>query len=279
MRNEDPKITDNDKMRLHYRKRSGKSKLDGFNSPPTHNQIELKNATESQKEKYKDIIENEASEGEFYAGSKKPGGKTVMIDPVFEKRRKNATRIDKIAVCSMLIVVTIIVISIAISYIADSSGGQKLMDTLGRNKHITEQGNYVFGEFDGYVTIGTSLDEAVDILGLPTPGGEGQYFYENSYILVEDDIVVGYHKDRSDYFLVTVGYKDADTNPIISIGDSAKRVVSKLGTPETYHKYQWTYTDMNQNFLKNSYYSSNAFDLIVSFNEKYEVIGYEFVQQ
>ncbi len=279
MRNEDLKITDNDKMRLHYRKRSGKSNPNKFDPPPTHNQIDLQNATDSEKDKYSDIFENDASDGKFYAGAKKPSGKIVMIDPVFEKRRKNAARIDKIAVYSMLTVVIIILISITISYIADSSAGQKLMDALDSKNHITEQGNYVFGSFDGYVTIGTSFDEAVDILGLPTPGGEGQYFYGNSYILIEDDIVVGYHKDRSDHFLVTVGYKDAGANAVISLGDSAKRVVAKLGSPETYHKYQWTYTDMNQNFLKNSYYSSNAFNLVVSFNEKYEVIGYEFIQQ
>ena len=278
MRNEKVKITDNDKMRLHYRKRSDKSKSSSFAYPPIHEQIEMQNATEAEKEQYKATLGNEVSDGKFYAGAIKASGKTVMIDPAFEKRRRHTEKIDKIAIYSLISVVIIIIIAIAVNFIANSSHGQKIIDGLNKDKHISEQGNFIFGEFDGYVTIGTWFEDAVDILGLPTPGGENQYFYNNSYIIVEDDVVVGYHKDRSDYFLVTVGYKDENANPYVSIGDSAKRVVSKLGSPETYHKYQWTYCDMNQNFQKNSYYSSNSFDLVISFNDNYEVTGYEFVK-
>ena len=278
MHNEKMKITDNEKMRLHYRKRSDKPKAKNFETPPVHEQIETQNSTDSEKKKYKDTLEYEVSDGKFYAGVKKSSGKTVMIDPAFEKRRKYIRRIEKISIYSLIAVVIIIITAVAVNYIATSSRGQKIIDNMNKDKHITEHGNYIFGEFDGYVTIGTPIEEAVEILGLPTPGSDNQYFYGKSYIIVEEDTVVGYHKDKSDYFLVTIGYKDADINPVISIGDSAKRVVSKLGSPETYHKYKWTYVDMNQNFQKNNYYSGNAFDLIISFNTNYEVTGYEFVQ-
>ena len=127
------------------------------------------------------------------------------------------------------------------------------------------------------MTIGTNLDDAIAILGLPTPGDKNQYFYGESYILVENGVVVGYHKDEEDYFLVTVGYQNGDLDPVVNIGDTARRVVSKLGSPTTYHKYTWVYENMNKNFTYNYYYSSSSLRLIINFDENYQVKGYEFV--
>lgn len=280
MHKDDKQNNANDKMRLHYRQRSGKN-----SSSPVPKRDTSEAPVDKKTNLQQDIDDEEVFDfGEDIdeshdVGIKNLRGKTVIVDPVYEKKRKLSRNIDKIITFIILGIVFIIVIAIAVNFIIESPVGDDIIVTLTGDDSITSHGNYDFGSFDGYVTIGTSFEEATKILGLPTPGTAGQYFYNNSYILIENDIVVGYHKDRADYFLVTVGFKDAETNPSISIGDSAKRVVSKLGSPDTYHKHEWIYENMNQNFTKNSYYSGNSVDLIISFSDKYEVTGYEFVQQ
>ena len=277
MRKEDLKITDNDKMRIHYRKRSGKNMpCKEYANPPEHDLVYLENATEEEKQAYAEMLKNGQNDKNVYHAIHNRRGKTVIVDPKYEKARRMNAKIEKTIYLSVLIVAIIAVLAVVIGSFINSTSGQKLINSAFRDKRISSDGNYNFGSFEGYVTIGTSYEEAVEILGLPVPGSDNQLFYGNSYIIIENDAVVGYHKDGFDYFPVTVGFRDVDINPVVTLGDTAGRVVSKLGSPDTYHKYRWTYKDMNPNFLRSNY-SSGTSDLVVVFNEDYLVIGYDFI--
>jgi len=279
MHKDDLKITDNDKMRDHYRKRSSKKNV-GIESaaPPVHEFVKLENATDVEKMAYAETMKIGRNENSVYPAVKNRRGKIVIVDPKYENARRINTKIEKTIYACVLTVTIIIVLAIIAGFFVNSSSGQKIINAVFGDKHISSDGNYIYGDFEGYVTIGTSYEDAIEILGLPTPGSEDQYFYGNSYIIVENDVVVGYHKDSFDYFPVTVGFRDDDINPVVTLGDNAARVVTKLGSPDTYHKYRWIYKDMNPSFYRSNF-SGGSSDLVVVFNEDYFVIGYEFVDK
>lgn len=279
MPNDDLKIKNDDKMRLHYRKRSGKNTNSQLsNSEYVIEQIDSDSATKEEKAIAKNTLKYEDADGDVQYGKENKKGNVIFLDTAAEKKRRYSHKFEKSAVYTAIIAVILLMLFIVINWYAKSPSGQKILTELNRDKYISEDGNYIFGSFDGYVTIGSTIDEAVDILGLPTPGSENQYFYGNSYLLVENDIVVGYHKDPEDYFLVTVGFRINGRDPTLNVGDRAKRVVENLGSPTTYLKNVWIYEGMNKNFTY-SYYSNSGSKLIITFDDDYLVKGYEFVDQ
>ena len=282
MNNDDLKIKDGDKMRLHYRKRSAKNgsfAKQKSNDEVINEQITPENASKDELDSAKSAFEFDDSDSNVRIGKRNKKGNLVFVDPASEKKRNISAKFEKGAIYTTIIAVAVLMAFLVLNWFSSTSSGQKIISDMNNDKHITEDGNYIFGSFDGYVTIGTSLDDAIDILGLPTPGSQNQYFYGNSYILVENDVVVGYHKDASDYFQVTIGYRNEDTDPIVKIGDRAKRVVSKLGSPTTYQKNVWIYENMNRNFTYNYYSSNTGTNLIILFDENYLVTGYEFIDK
>ncbi len=206
-------------------------------------------------------------------------GREMIVNSKLEKKRMIVRKFDNICIVLMLSAVFIIAASAAIDVFLKSKAADTFLLNTNRSAYISESGDYIFGSFENYVTIGDTLEYAFDILGFPDfyIKESGQFFYGDSYIIVENDKVVGYYKDGKEEFHVTVGYKDEGISNAIGIGDSAGRVVKKLGSPDIYLKQKWIYKNYNERFEKNIYDSSEK-NLIVIFDDDYTVSAYEFTE-
>lgn len=204
---------------------------------------------------------------------KTPDGKTVVLSENLEDDKKTSKRAEGLITVLSFAIVLCIVACVVFSSFEE----YKVLDDFAlffdKGSKISDNETYSFGSFDGFVTVGDSLDSAVSVLGLPEKSVDNMYYYNNSYIIVENETVVGYYKNPSDDFRVTVGFKQ--TNGRISKGDNPARVVALLGSPTYYLKNEWIYENVSQNF---EYINSNSVvsKLTVHFDDNYKVSGYIF---
>ena len=279
MKKEELKASADDKMRIHYRKRSGKNKKSITSPPVKYEYVNADKAETTEKEFYDDAMAGVSSEDtDHIAVSTTLRKRKVVIDPERESKRRSVVAAEKSILITIIATVSIAVLVVLICYFINTKQGRRFLQIINRSKYISENGDYIFGEFENHITIGDSREKVVDMFGLPDPSPESQYFYGKSYILFQNDIVTGYHKDRSENFAVTVGYKTQNIYPEIEIGDTASLVVDKLGSPDTYHKRTWIYEDITYNFEKDVYLKRDTPDLIIEFDEDYIVIDYDFVK-
>lgn len=242
--------------------------------------LDIGKASENDKKEFKDLTEkgivHDSTADTVNIGLKNERGRHMIVNPALEKKRMLLRKLDFVCIAVMIAAVLSAAIFASINIILDSDAADKMF--FGKSPHISDDGNYIFGDFDGYVTVGDTLETAFEILGLPDSynAESNLYYYGYSYIIVDNDTVVGYYNDKSNEFHVTVGYKNPGTTSAIGIGDSAPRVVKKLGSPEYYLKRRWIYKDMNEKFEKSSY--SAGSELVINFDENYTVSGYEFIK-
>lgn len=206
-------------------------------------------------------------------------GRRVLVNPTFKKRRKLTQQIEACFVLMMSICVFILAVITAWDLFCDSRFGSELLFNLNRSRYISEDGNYIFGPFDGYVTIGDSAEYAYEILGAPDEIDReaGMLRYGSSYLLLDGDTVVGYYKSRMDEFHVTVGYQTtALYQNAVELHESASRIISKLGSPDYYLKRRWIYENTDLHFLRSD---DAETDLVILFDEDYFVSAYEFVKR
>lgn len=200
-------------------------------------------------------------------------GKTVVINKKLEEDQKLSDKTEKTVVFICFAVVFCIVACVVFSALHKNGFADEVALLLDKESKISESGNYKFGKFEGFVTVGDSLEDTADILGLPDKIVEDMYYFGNSYLLIDNNTVVGYYKEPSDDFRVTVGFKEVDGK--ISKGDNAARVVSLLGSPTYYLKHEWIYENVSRQFEYINY-DGIAIKLTVHFDQNYKVTGYVF---
>lgn len=201
-------------------------------------------------------------------------GKDVIVDTNLELKRQTARKFEACIIAILIIIFAAILIFTALSQFTDSTSGDKLLHNAVPTAFVTENSTYDFGEFKNFVTVGDSFEKAIDVLGLPDRYSDGTYFYGSSYITVENNIVTGYFNDPYDSLKITLGYKESD-DPILR-GDSARRVVKKLGSPDYCTEHEWIYFDISENFASSNSYSGNKGTLTLTFDENFLLEGYTF---
>lgn len=186
---------------------------------------------------------------------------------------KTTRKSEKVIVFLCFMTVFCIVACIVFSALYRYDVIDDILLDFNKESKISDTGCYDFGSFEGFVTVGDSLENALKILGLPDQAVDNLYYYGNSYIIVEESTVVGYYKDSADDIHITVGFKKVDGR--ISKGDNPARVVSLLGSPAYYLKDEWIYENISHQF-EHINYDGIATRLTVHFDENYKVSGYVF---
>lgn len=204
--------------------------------------------------------------------SKKKKSEMIPQESI-EQQRRYTERISVVLYIMLIILTVIIIAYTAIGYYKNSQSGEDLLHSLKGEEYISSEGNYLFDSFDGYVTVGDSMDKVFEVLGLPESFEDDLYYYGNSYVIVENDIVVGYYRSPEDNLKITVGFREIDS-PIVR-GDSASRVVKKIGSPNHYLKYEWIYYDIPMSMFS-GVYSGKTVTLTVNFDDNYKLTGYTY---
>ena len=229
---------------------------------------EVYHGSRSKYTKNKDKNSNKKDDKYIY-GNKKSRTSQKNI----EQRRNSSEKITVV----LYIILVAIVLSLIVLTLFSNSGSTSIADEMrmnyNREAYISPEGNYKFGSFPGFVTVGDTLDEAVSVLGLPTSYRDDCYYFGLSYIIVENDIVVGYYRDKDRDFKVTVGFRELEAS--IVPGDSAARVVKKLGSPDMYLKYEWVYEQIPYNTFMGGY-NSEKVKLTLTFDQDYKLVGYTY---
>ncbi len=266
------KNSDNAKLRRH------KTKNSKTRSSLKHYTVDKRSASPEEINAYDTLIKKgklpDNSDVNIGVKRKKIDGseKYIIVDPKEELRRIKSRKYTNILIYFLSVVSLIIALFTIADFFFTTPTGQKLANFL-NGSPVSENGNYNFEKFDEYVTIGDSYNSAVDILGSPetikTDETSSYHYYNDSYIIVKNDTVVGYYKAPDDDFKVTVGEQKKDIQTMIFVGDDAKRVVDKLGSPDHYLKQRWIYYDMDIDYKKTS--KNKGKTLTVNFDDKYIV--------
>lgn len=208
--------------------------------------IRYEDATEEEKEAYDSFLRTgEMSDDAFRVGRKKPTTrKVVLINPQWEKKRARALLCSRRIVTVLVLLVTAAAVISGISLLSDSH----LSDRL-RAAFYTDSGNdadpFAFGPFDGYVTVGDSVEHADELLGEPELVYDSYRYYQKSYLIVRDGTVVGYYRDPREFFPVTVGFKGENASGRVMVGDLVSSVIYRLGSPDYYFGKNWLYLSCN----------------------------------
>ncbi|MBE6623243.1 MAG: hypothetical protein E7621_03550 [Ruminococcaceae bacterium] len=272
MLQEHQKNSDNIKLRRH-KTRNGKA----INNQK-HYTVDKRAASSEERNAYDTLIKNgnlpENTDINIGIKRKKIDGseKYIIVDPKEELSRVKSRKYTNMLICFLAVISLIIALFTIADFFFTTPTGQKLASFL-NGSPVSENGNYNFGKFDDYVTIGDSYNTAIEILGSPetikTDNTSSFYYYNDSYIIVKNETVVGYYKASDDDFKVTVGERKKDIQSMIFVGDDAKRVVDKLGSPDHYLKQRWIYYDMDIDYKKTS--KNKGKTLTVNFDDKYIV--------
>lgn len=251
-------------------KKSDASSEDGTNSrrPKV---IRYEDATEEEKEAYDTFLRTgEMPDDSFRVGRKKPTTKkVVLINPQWEKKRARALLCSRRIVTVLVLLVTTAAVISGISLLSDSH----LSDRL-RAAFYSESGNdanpFAFGPFEGYVTVGDSIERADELLGEPDLVYDSYRYYQKSYLIVRDGTVVGYYRDPREFFPVTVGFKGENASGRVMVGDLVSSVIYRLGSPDYYFGKNWLYLSCNGS-ARNDELPDTSFE--VDFDDEGQVIS------
>lgn len=270
------KNSDKPKLRKHKTRKTSK---DGA---PRYYALDKKYATKEEQSTYDTLIKKERipDNDDIKIGVKRKkidgSEKYVIVDPNEELARIKSRKYMDVLIYILSAVALIIAVINLVSFFFTTPTGQKLSRSLSGSS-ITENGDYIFGTFDDMVTIGDNIDTAIDILGFcefPMEIGDTTYLhYGKSYLIIENNIVVGYYKSPDDDFKVTVGDKKKDIPRMIFIEDEANRVVDKLGSPDHYLKRRWIYYGIDVDYNRTT--GDNAKNLTVLFDNEYHIASFE----
>lgn len=264
------KNSDNSKLRRH------KTKNSKARSNLKHNTIDKRSASPEERNAYDTLIKKEKlpENTDINIGVKRTkidgSEKYIIVDPKEELRRIKSRKYTNILIYCLSAITLIIALFTIADFFFTTPTGQKIANFL-NGSSVYESGNYNFGKFDNYVTIGDSYDTAIEILGAPetikNDEKSSYHYYNHSYIIVKNETIVGYYKAPDDDFKVTVGEQKKDIQTMIFVGDDAKRVVDKLGSPDHYLKKRWIYYDMDIDYKKAS--KNKGKTLTLNFDDKY----------
>ncbi len=226
-------------------------------SPPTEEEAERINELFKTGKDPGDDIEVYKEEPSIVKGNIKK----VLVVPHLEKANIVARQLQTI----ILLVMLFLVGTVCGLYIFEKASGMDAGDIIksitSDEPYIAEGGYMVFGEFEGYVTLGDKTDRIVEILGIPDEVYDSKYYYGESYLIIENDTVTGFYIHKDDDFKVTIGEAEFESGKAIFEDDTAERVVSILGTPRFCEKTYWIYDD-----------------IIINFDDEYKVSYYEKIK-
>ncbi len=218
--------------------------------------LEFSPATREEAEKINEMFKSgKDPEANFNTYRKEPSAvkgsmKNVLVLPHLEKINVAARQLQTI----ILVVILLVTGSVCGLYLYEKVTGHNAGDFV---KSITSSGPYiakngymVFGKFDGYVTLGDKTKRVVEILGVPDWVYDSKYYFNESYLIIENDTVVGFCIDENDDIKITIGDPVYESDKSIFEGDRADRVVSILGTPKYCEKTTWIYDDVLITFDK-----------------------------
>ena len=209
--------------------------------------IRYEKATDEEKELYDQTFhKGETAEPFFRIGRKKPlRKKLILVNPKWEKKRARTLLYCRRVVAVLVLLVGFAALITAFRLLSDSHFGDRLRTAFLANNQSDDVSGFVFGPFEGYVTIGDSVARADELLGEPDVVYDSYRYYQNSYLIIEEDTVVGYYRDPSEAFPVTVGFKGENAAGRVMVGDRVKSVVYRLGSPEFCFGKNWLYLSCN----------------------------------
>ena len=208
--------------------------------------IDYEKATDKQKAAYDAIMAHgkAADETVRIAQNKPRRGKPVIINPKWEHRRnltvKHSRRIILIATLS----VAVVALRIGMQQFSHSRFFDRLQYAFQYDADNAADGMN-FEPIDGYVTVGDSVERATELLGEPDFIESNFYYYGKSYLIFEEDKVVGYYRAPDDAIPVSVGQRGKNPSGRVMVGDSMKNVIYLLGSPEFCFGKNWLYLSCN----------------------------------
>lgn len=239
-------------------------------------EVPLNGANDEEQRAYRTIARGDGNPAApILAGYKKKSGKTVIVNSDMEGRRRSAMLHGRLAIALLCILVFLVALGSAVEVFSHSHEYDRLKFYFSQGENTEDRELFRFGPFEGYVTVGDSLERVNDILGAPEEICEPLYYYGNSYLIVEEGVVVGYYRDPAEELPVTVGFLWEGMAGRVMEGDSADSVVQRLGSPDYFFGRSWLYDGCNG--VAGSHYTQKGrFEVL--FDDKGAVCGCNYLE-
>ncbi len=278
MQQDNQKSSVDNKLRRH---KSNKTKYFKYKYATKNYTVEKKNATDAEKNAYDSVIKHQKPAYDdtnigTHISTSHGKRKIIIVDEQAEiERTKNENAIN-FALVMFTVIAFVVTVIMLVNFFFSTDIGSSVLRHLQGSSGIKGD-DYVFGKFENQVTIGDSYDTVISLLGFPdAPQEEDEtlfMYYGESYIIIEDETVVGYYKKPGSDFKITVGDAKKDITRMIFVGDGAKRVVDKLGSPDHYLKHTWIYYGIDVDYVRTNV--KNGKTLTINFNDNYEVASFK----
>lgn len=263
-----------DKLRRHGRKPN--YSVPKADIHPEVHTVNISDASPEQQKAYRDLMYKGKTPdtSSVDVGTADSNGRVFIVDPALEKRRRLSSVFESVTLVVMVATVAAIAVFSGISHLSKQKENKPASTEVNAYASANDEITVSFGKFEGFITVGDSLKDAVELMGLPDNYRDGKYFYGNSYLITENDIITGYYKDKTEDFRITVGFKESE-EPLVK-GDYAPQVAKKLGSPDYCSKNEWIYENIGDNFSTHSYYAKKYGKLTLTFDDNYILSGYIF---
>lgn len=211
-----------------------------------YDKVDYSEATPEQKKIYDDTTKGiEHKSKTIRAAAKRKTGSVVVLNPYYERKRKQKIAAVLRIVVWLCFTVAVLAVVSAIDYITSTHTGDRLKTAFlfsdGDDREFYER----FESFENYVTLGDSAEKIEAVLGTPDRMEGTLLYYGDSYLIVEENRVVGFYRDPTEALAVTLGFQGEKAAGKVLVGDSAQNVVYRLGTPDYCFYQNWLYLHCN----------------------------------
>lgn len=278
MQQENQKSSVDNKLRRH---KIGKANSSKYKYTPKNYTVDKKNSSDAEKNAYDSVIKHQTPAYDdtnigTHITTSHGKRKIIIVDEQAEiERTKNENAIN-FALVMFTVIAFVVTVVMLVNFFFSTDIGSSVLRQMQGSSGIKGE-NYIFGKFEDHVTIGDSYDAVISLLGFPDAPQEEDgtlfMYYGESYIIIEDETVVGYYRHPDSDFKITVGNAKKDITRMIFAGDGAKRVVDKLGSPDHYLKHTWIYYGIDVDYVRTS--GKNGKTLTINFNDDYEVVNFK----
>lgn len=233
--------------------------------------IEYDKATPEQQKVYDEVTNGiESKDKNIRAGRRRKNGSIVLLNPYYERKRKEKVNALLRVVLWLCFIVAVVVIVTGIDYVTSTHTGDRLRSAFLYSDKDDRAFHERFEPIENYVTLGDNAERIEEILGTPDRMDGTLYYYGDSYLIVEEDRIIGFYRDPTESLAVTLGFQGEKAAGKVLVGDSAQNVVYRLGTPDYCFYQNWLY--LNCNGTAETVGQANT-NFEVNFNEKGIVVS------